>query len=619
MATNEEDILRRIQASRQADVLRMAASMPRSPEAYRQRARLMALLEPETGAEVAASMAAGTNPLVGLTQDLYDIGAGAATRDPVRTVFGLGGLALPFATGAQIRVGSRTLSGRAAEIFKDLLRRSPGSSREELADVAQRRATVEAEKAASVARRPPQQEGIASLVPEVQPESFGQPLRNRPIDDAAAREAVTGRGDEFAAGKLEVVDRAESPTQEEMDSALQSVMRGVSDERSGNVFDYVVQRALMTSETAAEAAAAVRRQFPDMSDAEFAERFASAVARVTETDKALESGRGITSLTPLLLDSSRRLATAGIRVTPSRQKSLQDLNPQPQRSLREQGAGLEGIAPVEGRGLYDVETLQAPVIAEAARPLRRIDFLNEPTEMDFAASKIIQRRAGMIDMDEVPARHPLRADPTEELLPVEGLYDPEDVGDLRTYREQLKEVYDEIPTGLDFNSIVNELQDQYPNATRDELIRAVTNVLNAMHSDVAISVGRETLEESGKDAAKHLMRDVDTGRRGEISGRRRNLIRREKAEEALRRKERREAIKETFAGPEIMEAIERRRLRETERLKQEAFERAYSGDPTEIFNPLGQYVGAGSRTPKREYRLANPDWRKGLLTIPQNR
>jgi len=603
MATNEEDILRRIQAGRQADVLRMAASMPRSPEAYRQRARLMALLEPETGAEVAASIAAGTNPLVGLTQDLYDTGAGLATRDPVRTLFGLGGLALPFATGSQIRVGSRTLSGRAAEIFKDLLRRSPGSSREELADVAQRRATVEAEKAASVARRPPQQEGIASLVPEVQPESFGQPLRNRPIDDAAAREAVTGRGDEFAAGKLEVEDLPKPLTREQMDSALQSVVRGVSDEKSGNAFDFAVQRAFMTSETAADAVAAVRRQFPDMPDAEFAERLGGAVDRVVETQRSLDAGRGIRSLTP-------------------EQKFLQALYPQQQRSMREQGAGLEGIAPVEGRGLYDVEIDRRPAIAKADRPLRRIDFLNEPTEMDFAASKIIQRRAGMIDMDEVPAHHPLRADSTEELLPVEGLYDPEDVRDLRTYREQLEEVYGEnIPTSLDFNSIVNELQDmpEFQGATRDELISAVTNALNAVPSDVAINVGRATLEESGKDAATYLMRNVDTGRRGEISGRRRNLIRREKAKEALRRKERREAIKETFAGPEIMEAIERRRLRETERLKQEAFERAYSGDPTEIFNPLGQYVGAGSRTPKREYRLANPDWRKGLLTIPQNR
>jgi hypothetical protein len=551
MATNEEDILRRIQAGRQADVLRMAASMPRSPEAYRQRARLMALLEPETGAEVAASMAAGTNPLVGLTQDLYDTGAGLATRDPVRTLFGLGGLALT----------ASPFSGRRA--------------------------------------RQAAEEGLARAQQLDVFESFGQPLRNKPIDDPAVREAVTGRGDEFAAGKLGVEELPKPLTEEQMNRALQSVIRGAPNDEVA--FNNAVQRALMNSETASEAAESVRRQFADMSDAEFADRFGSAVDLVIETQRSLESGRGIRSLT-------------------GEQKLVQGVFPQQERSMREQGAGLVGTKPVEGRGLYDVETLQAPAIAEADRPLRRIDLLSEPTEVDLAASKIIQRRAGMIDIDEMPA---LRAgDLTDEFKPVEGLFDPEDVGDLRTYREQLEEVYgDDIPTGLDFNSILNEMQDmpEFQGVPRGELVSAVTNALNAIGSDVAISVGRETLKESGEDAARFLMRGVDIGRRGEISGRRRNILGRKRAEEALRRKERREAIKETVAGPEIMEAIERRRLRDAERLRQEAFERAYSGDPTERFDPLDQYMGAGSRTPKREYRLANPDWRRGLLTIPPNR
>ena len=503
MATNEEDILRRIQAGRQADILRMAASMPRSPEAYRQRARLMALLEPETGAEVAASMAAGINPLVGLTQDLYDTGAGLATRDPVRTLFGLGGLALtasPF-SGRKARQAAEAGLARAGQL--DL-------------------------------------------------------FRNKPIDDPAAREAVTS-------GRLRVEDLPERPTEEQMDSALQSIVRGVSDERSGDAFDYVVQRALMSFETPAEAAAAVRRQFPNMSDAEFAERFGSAVDRVAETQKALEAGRGIRSLT-------------------REQKFLQAYSPQQQRSIREQGAGLEGTAPVRAEGMYDVETLQQP-----SSPLRRADLLSEPTEMDLAASKIIQRRAGLTDVDEMSA---VRAgDPTDRYEPVEGLLDREELGDLRTERERLEDVYGEIPTGLDFNSIVNEVLDQFPGVTRSEAISAVRNALNASSSDVAISVGRATLEESGENAARFLMSGVDTGAKGQKSRRRRNMLRRTGAEKA----------------------------RNTERLRQEAFERAYSGDPTERFDPLGQYTGAGSRTPKREYRLANPDWRKGLLTIPPNR
>jgi hypothetical protein len=449
-------------------------------------------------------MAAGVNPLVGLTQDLYDIGAGAATRDPIRTIFGLGGLALT----------TSPLSGRK--------------------------------------------------VRQAAEEGYGL-YKNRPIDDPAVREAVTGRGDEFAAGKLEVESLPEPLTPEQIDSAIQSAVRGASDERSGSAFDFAVQRALMISEDAQQAADAVRREFSDISDGEFAERFTGAVDRVIETQRSLDAGRGIRSLGP-----EQR----------AEQRFLEALFPQPQRSMREQGAGLEGSTPVRAEGLYDVETLAAPSSAPGRNVIR-----STPTSMDLAASKIIQRRAGDIDIDEVPA---LRAgDLTDDLEPVERLFDPEDVGDMRTYREQLEEVYgNDIPTGLDFNSILNEMQDmpEFQGVPRSELISAVTNALNGVSSHTAIRVGRETLEESGEDAAKFLMRGIDTGRRGEISGRSRNRLNRMRAEEKQKAE------------------------KAAERLKQERFERAYSGE--------SPYMGAGTSTPKREYRLANPDWRKGLTTIP---
>jgi len=491
MATNEEDILRRIRDRRQADILRVAGSTPRSPESRRNRSRLMALLDPETGAEVAASMAAGVNPLMGLTQDLYDIGAGAATRDPIRTIFGLGGLALT----------TSPLSGRKAR--------------------------------------------------QAAEEGFGR-FKNRPIDDPAVREAVT---DEMT-GRLGVESVPEPPTPEEIDSAVQSVVRSASDPRSGNAFDFAVQRALMMSEDAQQATDAVRREFSDISDAEFAERFASAVDRVVETQRSLDASRGIRSLSP-----EQR----------AEKRFLEALFPQPQRSMREQGAGLEGSMPVRAEGLYDVETLAAPSSAPGRNVIR-----STPTPMDLAASRIIQRRAGDIDIDEVPA---LRSgDPTETHMPVERLFDPEDVGDLRTYREQLEDRYGYIPKDLDINNILNELQDQFPDASRDELVNAVTNAGNAVSSNLAIRMGRETLQESQENAARFLMRNIDTGKRGEVSARRRRAKSTTETEEAA------------------------------ERLRQERFERAYSGDPL--------YMGAGTSTPKREYRLANPDWRKGLTTIP---
>jgi hypothetical protein len=475
----------------------------------------MALLEPETKTEMAASMAAGVNPLVGTIQDLYDVGAGAANLDPVRTIFGLGGLALT----------ATPFSGRRA------------------------RQALE--------------------------EGYGLYKKN-PIEDPAVREAVTRRGDEAAAGRLTVESAPKPSTPEEVDSAIQSVVRGVSDERSGDAFDYAVQRALMISETAADAASSVRRQpqFADMSDEEFADRFGSAVERVVETQRSLDAGRGIRSLTPEQQGEQRLLGA---------------LFPQQQRSVRGQGVGPVGSTPVRADGLYDVETLEAP----SSVPRRSV-LLSEPTPMDLEAGRIIQRRAGDIDIDEVS---PLRAgDPTDKFEPVERLFDPEDVGDLRTYREQLQDRYGEnIPTSLDINSILNELQDMFPDASRDELHNAVTNSLNSVSSDLAIRVGRETLEESGKDAARFLMRGVDIGRKGEISGRRRNRLAGMRAEE--------KAIEEA-----------RERL-----IRQKAYERAYAGDPLPDYDPLGQYRGAGSRTPKREYRFANPDWRKGLLTIPPNR
>ncbi len=601
MATNEQDFLDRIRASRMEDILRIAGSTPRTAEAelgLAERilatpsiARVNRALQPETPEEMAALL--GGSFVAGPAMDVADIGLGALEGDPTRTLFGLAGLALPFVTGTQIRVGSRTLSGRAAEIFEDLLRRSPGSSHEELADVAQRRATVEAERAASAARQSPQREGIASLdprspdVPEgtmvyrggeypeerrarQQAEDGPQPeipdegqftqidlfgdvediptsvqdasFRNVPIEDPAAREALTVARNEGTPDALTLVSEARPMSGETAETLVGSAIRQAQDPRSGDAFRFALQGVWgQGAEDIGSMWRVMRENFPDMPNEEFNRKFFNTLAEIQETEEVLSE---IPDLLPFGPQAGR--AQGVIRDNPVMSRGRLTGYPSPRRGQTSL-PGLPGISGVLGRNetLFDEETGEV-----AQRALLRSELLGQQTPLDRAADRIIQRRAGNIDLDELPA---MRAgDPDEDMLPVERLFDPEDAYDLRTERERLSELFgDDIPTSLDFNSIKAEMRmmDEFSDASDKDIIDAIRNALSTSSRPIAGRVGRATLETSGRNAAAHLMSGVDTGAASVAAGRRRRLL--ESGREVMQEADVLKLVEKYFAGEKL--------------------------------------------------------------------
>ena len=597
MATNEQDFLDRIRASRMEDILRIAGSTPRTPRprpgaaeqilSIPAVARINRALQPETPEEMAALL--GGSFVAGPAMDVADIGLGALEGDPTRTLFGLAGLALPFVTGTQIRVGSRTLSGRAAEIFEDLLQRSPSSSHEELADVAQMRAMVEAERAASVARQSSQREGIASLdprspdVPEVEPAQIDlfddiediptsvqdATFRNIPIEDPAAREALTLARNEGTPEALTLVSEARPMSGETAETLVGSAIRQAQDPRSGDAFRFALQGVWgQGAEDIGSMWRVMRENFPDMPNEEFNRKFFNTLAEIQETEEVLSE---IPDLLPFGPQAGR--AQGVIRDTPVETRKVRtrsgrqiELSGMP----TEGGAGLPGISGVLRRNeaLFDEETGEV-----AQRALLRSELLGQQTPLDRAADRIIQRRAGNIDLDEVPA---MRAgDPNEDMLPVERLFDPEDAYDLRTERERLSdEVFPfevdawesdfqgrdffEQPaaTALDFNSIKAEMHamkrmghPEFRNASNEDFIDAIRNALSTSSRPIAGRVGRATLETSGKGAAAYLMRGVDTGAASVAAGRRRRLL--ESGREVMQEADVLKLVEKYFAGEKL--------------------------------------------------------------------
>lgn len=716
MATNEQDFLDRIRASRMEDILRIAESTSRTPRprpgaaeqilSIPAVARINRALQPETPEEMAALL--GGSFVAGPAMDVADIGLGALEGDPTRTLFGLAGLALPFVTGTQIRVGSRTLSGRAAEIFKDLLRRSPGSSHEELADVAQRRATVEAERAASAARQSPQREGIASLdprysdpdVPEEamvyrgseypeerrarqQAEDGPQPeipdedqftqidlfgdvediptsvqdasFRNIPIEDPAAREALTLARAEGTPDALTLVSEARPISGETAETLAKSAIRQTPDPRSGDAFEFAAQSIwAQGAESPMAIAEALRKQFPDMSDAEFAYRFPRAIERISETEEVL---RQVPRMPPVPTGGEKRFlealfgpragrAQGPLRDNPvmSRGRLTGYSSPRPKQTSL---PGLPGIHQVDTRGLMDEGVPVRPVPTRA-------QILSRPrAAQDQAMVDILDRRFGLFD-PERPIKMEVEAPPGSRV--VEGR------GAQRLSRRDMEDLLAEgelsfagktgtMPLGhgqfgrstqssIDMNAILNEAMTlpQFERMERSDVIDVLKEALAYHRPRYAYDVAYSTMEKSGRNAARILedvfkLVDPSTqnpaqvlAQRGSPEGGLRSLFEdislraprdTREAREAFRRKSRRarvrEAVLEDIPDPvrERLEVMERMQelVVPTRRVDPEAFERAYSGDPTGRYDPLGQLARGGrGLTPKRAYRLANPDW-----------
>jgi hypothetical protein len=423
---------------------------------------------------------------------------------------------------------------------------------------------------------------VEDIPTSVQDASF----RNIPIEDPAAREALTMARAEGTPDALTLVSEARPISGETAETLAKSAIRQTPDPRSGDAFEFAAQSIwAQGAESPMAIAEALRKQFPDMLEAEFADRFSRAIERISETEGVLSQisrKSGEEKLLEAMFGSRAGRAQGVIRDNPVMSRGRLTGYSSPRRGQTSL-PGLPGISGVLGRNetLFDEETGEI-----AQRALLRSELLGQQTPLDRVADRIIQRRAGNIDLDEVPA---MRAgDPDEDMLPAERMFNPEDAYDLRTERERLSELFgDNIPTSLDFNSIKEEIRMMYgfSDASDADIIDAIRNALSTSSRPIAGRVGRETLKTSGKDAAAHLMRGVDTGAASVAAGRRRRLL--GSGREVMQEADVLKLVEKYFAGEE---------------LGPEEFQIAYS----HIMS-------------KRPNRNINPDWPRGLQTIPPAR
>jgi len=529
--------------------------------------RINRMLQPETGAETAGLIGASMVPYVSEAIDVADIGLGLRERSPSRVLSGLAGLAIPFVGGTTIRVGAKTLSGRAADMFKTLKRLNPKRASEELAEQAEQIAAREVERVSS-------SEGIASLgrIMDKPPESY-QGMRVERVAEPASPEELS----QLATDAARQATRA-AASGDPVANAVQNIYwQGTGDPEE-------IFNRLRTSNA-----------FEDLSDLELRNQIVDGLDKIAETQRVLGE------IVPV--EAARQIPYTGadparltIRDNPLYARGSLTGYASPVRG-QSAAAGLPGIAQVKiAPELRDVETG-----ARARAVPTRAQMLSAPTKMHLDANEIIQRRAGLTDLDE--ASRMRLGDPTETHMPAEGLVDVSQEFDLRTPREKLDDLIDSpggealeaTKNSLDINDIVDEmkLMDEYKDVPRSELFNAVADVLPTMARNVSTQVGRETLKKSGRNAATYAMGGVDTGQRGQRSAARRNFLQRAEQEEAAR-----------------IARAEAARLEQREAFAGIPFLRAYSGDPAPAFDPLFQYRGAGSMTPKRQFRLENPNWRE---------
>jgi hypothetical protein len=521
--------------------------------------RINRMLQPETGAETAGLIGASMVPGVGEAIDVADIGLGLRERSPSRVLTGLAGLAIPFATGTTIRVGAKTLSGRAADMFKTLKRLNPKRASEELAEQAEQIAARELERVSS-------SEGIASLgrIMDKPPESY-QGMRVERVAEPASPEALS----QLATSAARQATRGAASGNPVANAVQNIYWQGTGDPEE-------IFNRLRTSNA-----------FEDLSDLELRNQIVDGLDKIAETQRVLGE------VVPV--EAARKIPYTGadpaqltIRDNPLYARGPLTGYASPVRG-QSAAAGLPGIAQVKiAPELRDIET------GARAKPVpTRAEILNAPTKMHFDANEIIQRRAGLTDLDETPRMR--LGDPTETHMPTEGLVDITQEFDLRTPREKLDdlinspggEALEATKNSLDINDIVDEmkLMDEYKDVPRRELFNAVANVLPTMARNVAVQVGRETLEKSGEGAARYALGGIDLGKKGRASKARRRFFEQERKGDTARAARREEVAREAYL-------------------------RAYEADPLPAYDPLFQYMGAGSMTPKRQFRLENPNWRE---------
>lgn len=580
--------------------------------------RINRMLQPETGAETAGLIGASMVPYVSEAIDVADIGLGLRERSPSRVLSGLAGLAIPFVGGTTIRVGAKTLSGRAADMFKTLKRLNPKRASEELAEQAEQIAAREVERVSS-------SEGIASL-PGI--------ARDNPVAVAGQEYAPT----EFTEAGLNIQSPPKPISAERLGLIAEKAAMGATDPRSGNAFEFAVQGAWGEgASSAAEIADIVRRnpRFANMSDAEFADQFANAINKIAETEIQL----GRTALTPT---GEQRLISA--------------LFPQSQRPIKtspSQRSGVLGIG-YSGRGLYDVETGRTPRLPPTASQIQMAPRLLR----ERMVADVLDQRMGLYDpkhpkkmiIEDVPSRDPnvprygnISRSDLEEFLSEGRL--PEYAGTIERSADESLDLTEKIRSSyeksLDLNSIKAELRrfPEFKDMKDSDIISVIKSSVVKMRPRYALQLGEDTQRVSGRNAAR-MLADIykeipesvyrpytgpgSSPIKPEVARKRRqgavpDLSIEEKVRQLIET-DPREAlwiIENTSVGQEKnMEALAnlaKQKIAQSGQRRAFAgipFLRAYAGDPTPAFDPLFQYRGAGSMTPKRQFRLENPNWRE---------